>query len=312
MGSAIVDWLARKNYDVTGTSRNPNLGVALGASYNYLDYNSNRTVLEYLLRGVETVIFAAGANEKICKENSREAFKINSEWPERVASAAKRIESVNRFIYISTVKVYADAPEGLIDEASPPTSKETYGVSHLEGEHRVHEAAEGSQMRTLALRVANIVGAPRFNSQSVEYLLPYMAAASAIKDGYISLRGNGLARRDFISLSFLTRIVGELLSRNELSLGGALNVGSGRTVSIREVVERIASHASKVRRAKVAVHYGAESDSISDSLRLRTQHPEIWKAARPNPVNESLREMVSYFATIAKTEALDDSTEEKT
>lgn len=268
----------------------------MGVELVQLAPDSEESDVERVLSGVGTVVFAAGLSESLCVRNPDLAFAVNAYWPGYIASIASRNVFTQRFIYVSTAKVYAEFLEGYIDENSPTRARQAYGRSHLEGERRVHAAGVDGSLQTLALRIANLVGAPSVENNGIEHLLPYMAASSAVRQGSISLRGSGEESRDFVSLGFLCRSVHELIASAQFPPGGTLNVGSGLTVSIEWLVREIASYASHALGKPVEVHLGHENKATRGELFFRTSMPDFWQKVREDDLGISLREMVDYYA----------------
>lgn len=295
VGGAISSALSSEGFRIVGTSRNPRRLSIKGVELLQLAPDSGRSDVERVLSGVGTVVFAAGVGESLCIRNPELAFGVNAHWPGYIASIASKNEATRRFIYVSTAKVYGETLAGFIDENSPTRARQAYGRSHLEGEKRVHAAGDDGTLETLALRIANLVGAPSVENTGIEHLLPYMATSSAVRQGLIALRGSGEERRDFVSLGFLCRRVHELITGAQFPPGRTLNVGSGLTVSVEWLVRKIASYASQALGIAVEVHLGDENESTQEDLFFRTNTPDFSEKVRADDLESSLREMVDYY-----------------
>ncbi len=295
VGASIVKWLGTNGFQVKWTSREK-----LGSRFNHgtflqLKPDSKSSYLEQELDGAGIIVFAAGLNEQECLDHPQLAFEVNGIWPGRVASAARKVGSVRKFIYVSTAKVYDDVLSGVICEETATQAKHAYGRSHLEGEKGINRTGQDNKMQSIALRVANVVGPPSMRNQRIEHLLPYRAASSAVKEKKIVLRGTGMAQRDFVTSSFLSRVIGELLRVDRFPPSGILNVASGRSVVIRDLVHQIADYASRATRSHVEVRLGSKDEENPKELKIETKYPEIWKAAGDNQLDASLQQMVSYY-----------------
>ncbi len=85
------------------------------------------------LSKVNKILFLTGKAHQMEPIPDREYFAINYELALDFAKAAKAA-GVSQFIYVSSVKVYGDSSDEILDETSPCTPTDAYGRSKLQAE----------------------------------------------------------------------------------------------------------------------------------------------------------------------------------
>lgn len=93
------------------------------------------------LSGIDVLVHLAGrAHATNELKNNQEHFLINTALTKRLANHAKKM-GVSQFIFMSTVKVYGDVVESVLDEASPCYPTDAYGKSKLAAEQYLQSIA---------------------------------------------------------------------------------------------------------------------------------------------------------------------------
>jgi UDP-glucose 4-epimerase len=132
-------------------------------------------------------------------------------------------------LFASTAAVYPDR-RGPIDEQCPPAPVDLYGRTKLEGERLVGEFALRTGSRCVTARIFNVIGRRETNSHVVPELVGQLRA------GKTCVRlGNLEPRRDYTDVRDVAAALHALLSSG-YELEGSVNVGSGLSVSVRELV----------------------------------------------------------------------------
>jgi UDP-glucose 4-epimerase len=132
-------------------------------------------------------------------------------------------------LFASTAAVYPDR-RGPIDERCPPAPVDLYGRTKLEGERLVGEFALRTGSRCVTARIFNVIGRRETNSHVVPELVEQLRA------GKTCVRlGNLESRRDYTDVRDVAAALHALLSSG-YEPTGPVNVGSGLSVSVRELV----------------------------------------------------------------------------
>ncbi|MFJ9041933.1 UDP-glucose 4-epimerase GalE [Streptomyces sp. NPDC102406] len=160
---------------------------------------------------------------------------------------------VRRFVFSSSAAVYGnpDIPvTDLITESTPCVPVNPYGETKLAGEWLVRAAGHAHGMATVCLRYFNVAGAaePNLADIGVYNVIPMVfdrltrgEAPRIFGDDYPT--PDGTCVRDYIHVADLAEA--HLAAARRLARPGAsgdltLNIGTGRGVSVRELIDMIA------------------------------------------------------------------------
>jgi UDP-glucose 4-epimerase len=184
-------------------------------------------------------------------ENPNEYFDANH------AATAKMLELVTKyqiknFIFSSTAAVYG-APDHSkpIKEDAPKNPISPYGTSKLAAEDEVDKFLAIPGNRGTSLRFFNVVGtaAPEILDNSVENLVPIVinklkAGEQPVVYGSDYPTPDGTCVRDYVDVRDVARA--HLATADfEGALPLAMNIGTGRGVSVREVIKLICEVAGR-------------------------------------------------------------------
>ncbi|MBI2549669.1 NAD(P)-dependent oxidoreductase [Candidatus Woesearchaeota archaeon] len=167
------------------------------------------------------------------RENSFESMLKNIKMADNIACFVES-HPVSHFIYFNTVDVYGLIPEGtVISESLPPNPHDYYSISKLTSEFILKKALSEKNIPFLSLRFSGIY-CPGDEGKSTINALLY----SLFDTGKITIFGDGKSTRDFVYVDDAYRIVEEAVKR---PLNATVNVATGKSYSILEVIETIKS-----------------------------------------------------------------------
>jgi len=170
----------------------------------------------------------------------------------RVLTDALAEQPPEQLIFASTAAVYPDRA-GPIPETCAANPVDLYGRTKLEGERIVTALEAKTGTRARIARLFNVIGTRETNPHVVpEIVTQLRGGASTVRLGNVATRRDYTDARDVADA--LTRILGV-----DSSAPSTMNVGSGRSVSVTEVVELFADI------------LGRAVEIESDAARLRTQ-----------------------------------------
>lgn len=92
-----------------------------------------KQVSELNLKGITSIVHLAGKAHEMKKIDPRVYFQVNRDLTLQLAEKAKN-HGVEQFVFISTVKVYGDINNGILDETSICNPTDPYGKSKYEAE----------------------------------------------------------------------------------------------------------------------------------------------------------------------------------
>lgn len=195
--------------------------------------------LEHRCSGIDVLIQAAGMNALDCTADPVAALKFNGLATASLLAAAIRA-GVQKFIYLSTVHVYANPLVGTITEKTCPRNLHPYATSHLAGENVVLSASQHGQIQGIVLRLSNAFGAPMSKDVNCWMLLVNELCRQAVQTRKLVLQTSGRQRRDFIGMTEVCRVVAHLALYNGDALQhGIFNVSAGISQSLLGMAQLI-------------------------------------------------------------------------
>ena len=185
------------------------------------------------VRGQE-VVFHLAANASVPRsvQQPEEDFAANALGSQRVLLAAVRA-GVRRVVYASSAAVYGTPRGRPFREEDAPAPVSPYGASKLAGEALGLAYAHAYGLEFVALRVFNTYG-PR----QPRYVLSDLLRKLHGDPARLEVLGDGTQVRDYC---YVTDTVAAFLLAGAApgAAGRALNLATGRPVSIRHLVERL-------------------------------------------------------------------------
>lgn len=157
------------------------------------------------------------------------AYMANQRMGAAVAQAVERVTPAH-LIYLSSDAVYP-MTEGLVSERSPADCTDLYGVMH-----RARELMMAASCRAplAVLRPTLIYGAAdTHNSYG-----PNRLRRAALKDGRITLFGEGEETRDHIAVDDVVTLILRVLRHRS---AGLLNLATGQSITYRALADKIAA-----------------------------------------------------------------------
>ncbi len=241
IGSWTVELLVREGYRVVvldnfSTGSLGNLARVLDRIKVVKGDIRNHVLLDEIIKRYEIdsiIHLAALVSVEEATRNPGEAVRINVNGTHNVLETARK-HDLERIVYASSAAVYGDPKYLPIDEDHPLNPKNIYGATKLGGEALVNAYHDNYGLSTISLRYFNVYG-PRMRSGP--YAGVIMSFIQRILQGKPPvIYGDGHQTRDFI-------YVEDVAAANLLALRskttGSYNVGTGREVSIRELLRII-------------------------------------------------------------------------
>lgn len=202
--------------------------------------------LQSLLANVDIVINAAGMNAQECYADPVAALEFNAVANTRLIYAAVQT-GVMRYIYLSTVHVYANPLIGTFREEDCPRNLHPYASSKHAGENALLLAHQTGKIQGLILRISNAFGAPVHRNVNCWMLLINDLCRQIAEHREIILQTSGTQLRDFITLSEVCHVIGQLsLMADWVNLSPIMNVGSGKATSVLAMAELIQARSAMV------------------------------------------------------------------
>jgi predicted glycosyltransferase/nucleoside-diphosphate-sugar epimerase len=280
VGSHLAERLVHLGHDVVGvdsfspyydpaTKRHNVATLRERQGFHLVEADLGETDLEPLVDGVDWVFHLAGQPGVRGSWGTQfaEYVRHNVHATQRLLEAL-RAHPPRRLIYASSSSIYGDAPVPMREEVRPqPVSP--YGVTKLAGEHLVDVYRKSYGLPSVVLRFFTVYG-PRQRPD-----MAFHRFIRAIADGEpVHLYGDGRQTRDF---TYVDDVVEACLRAAACaSVGEAINVGGGASVTVNDVLALLGEIIGQPVRAERQVgphgdapHTSAATDRAHSLLEWR-------------------------------------------
>ncbi|WP_313696277.1 NAD-dependent epimerase/dehydratase family protein [Halorarum halobium] len=186
------------------------------------------------MEGIDMVFHQAGlVSVPKSVDRPTESHDRNATATVQVLEAARRVDA--RVVLASSVAIYGQPESVPVTEDQPKRPSSPYALDKLALDHYARLYDELYDLETVALRYFNVYG-PRQASG------PYSGVISAFLDqarsgGPLTVEGDGEQTRDFVHVSDV--VDANLAAAVTDRVGTAVNVGTGESVTIRELAELV-------------------------------------------------------------------------
>jgi UDP-glucose 4-epimerase len=230
LGQHVVRVLAERGYNVRAAARHPIVfdsprveGVAVGDM-------SRAFAAEFLVRGVDAVVHAAGLSHARTDLPPEAFTAINVDATRQLARAA-RAARVKRFVLMSSIRAQVGATHhDVVTEETPPNPTDAYGRSKQAAEAVMAKMLDGSATRWTVLRPVLIYG-PGVKGN--------MAALMRIAALPVPLPFGALkARRSLVSIGNLVSAVQYVL-QTQTAENASFIVADGQALTMAEIIRTL-------------------------------------------------------------------------
>jgi UDP-glucose 4-epimerase len=233
VGSHLVDALVGAN-DVT---------ILDDFSTGYREnVNPEATVIEGDIRDRDTIERAMDGMDLVFHEAALVSVDKSVERPQlshetnatptlSVLDAAR--ENDARVVLASSAAIYGRPSSVPIVESDPKRPNSPYGIDKLYLDHQARTYHDLYGLETVVLRYFNVYG-PRQRGGPYSGVISIFADRLA-NDEPVTVHGDGTQTRDFVHVSDVVQA--NLLAAETDAVGEAFNVGTGSSISIRELAE---------------------------------------------------------------------------
>lgn len=181
-----------------------------------------------------TMHLAAQVSVRASVQNPADSAAHNVSGFVNVLQAARE-NSLHRVVYASSAAVYGMPVALPVTESSPVAPLSPYGLEKLIDEQYAALFARLYGMRCLGLRYFNVYG-PRQDPSSEYAGVISRFVDLARRDAALTIFGDGEQTRDFVFVRDIAQVNLAAISSDE---EGVVAVGTGRSVSLRQLVSAI-------------------------------------------------------------------------
>jgi UDP-glucose 4-epimerase len=236
LGSALANFLTREGHQVRGLD-DLSTGDPQSLSSDVLFTRgdvSDRPKLWTLLQEVDVVYHLAArvsVPESILYPRDYNLVNVGGTV---ALMEAMRDVGVRRVVLASSGPVYGDHGVQPLKESATPNPASPYAVSKLSAEYYVRTIGRLWGIETVSLRIFNAYGPGQHLPPSHPPVVPHFLR-QAQRGGTLVVHGDGSQTRDYV---YVDDVVSAMVAASTAPNvdGLAINVGSGRETSVRELV----------------------------------------------------------------------------
>src|ERR1700691_3077591 len=199
---------------------------------------ADRDAVAAAVSGVERVFHLAARADIVPSIREPEAyFRSNVDGTFCVVEAARR-HRVKRFVYVASSSCYGIPDVYPTPETAPADARYPYALTKYLGEQLVQHWAQVYRLSTVSLRFFNVFG-PRARTSGTYGAVFGVFLAQLLAGRPLTIVGDGTQTRDF---TYVGDVVDALQVAAASAISGEIyNVGSGRPVSVNELVAELGS-----------------------------------------------------------------------
>jgi len=274
----------------TGSTENlagiddPRLVVTIGS---VLD----RSTLDDVIIGADVVFHLACLGLRHSLHAPVDNFRVNAEGTLNVALAVAA-GGVDRLVHVSSSEVFGSAEYAPMDESHPTQPTTVYGAAKLAGEAAVRAVASTTGIRAVIARPFNMYGPRSHAAGDAGEVIP-RTIVRARRGLPPIIYGDGEQTRDFVHVRDAVAALGSL-AECDAAIGRAVNIGSGREITMNALCAAIASGTG---HPELVVEH--QPDRPADVRRLVADHTLATALVgfRPTiPFEEGLADTIAWFA----------------
>ncbi|MEM5777593.1 MAG: NAD-dependent epimerase/dehydratase family protein, partial [Candidatus Aenigmatarchaeota archaeon] len=229
IGSHLVDALINEGYNVTVID---NLSSSTTEFVNkkakFIHFDLKQDIPKEFLEDIETVFhFAADPNVKTSSKKTEEVFKNNVLATFNILEACRK-SNVKKFVFASTSAVYGIAKKFPTPEEHQLNPISNYGASKVCGEVFCSSYSHSYGIRTIVLRLANIIGERSLHG----VIYDFFQKMRANKEELLIL-GNGKQKKSYLYISDCIEAI--LLASKIDSTFEVFNIGSEEQIEVNKI-----------------------------------------------------------------------------
>jgi len=271
IGSQLCDYLLRANHTVVGLDafipyypravKEANLtGFRGHRAFHFHPLDLRCDPLDAALAGVEAIFHLAAMPGLTRSWTDFDLYEsCNLAGTQRLLEAARRLPSLQRFVYTSTSSVYGRYGSG--DESLPTRPISPYGVTKLAAENLCRAHADECGLPLVVLRYFSVYGPGQRPDMGYHRFIEALLTGEPIV-----VHGDGLQSR---GNTYVADCVAATLAALEAPIGEIYNVGGGETANVWEILgklERILGRRAVVRREPARP--GDQRVTVADTTKL--------------------------------------------
>ena len=298
IGSHLVDRLLKEGHDVVVID-----DFSIGKEENLANHKGNRQLSVYrrsvcdnltdlFMTGKFDVVFhlAAIASVQFSIQEPIKTHEVNVNGSLNLLNCCKKF-NVKRFVFSSSASVYGDQDSLPLHEDTKPSPLCPYALHKLIIENYCKLFHKLYGIETICLRYFNVYGSRQDPGGAYALLIPKFISL-VNKNEIPIINGDGEQTRDFVYVDdVVNAIVAAGNTHSKECFGQAFNIGSGKSISVNEVANKIIELSSKnitPRHGPALIEVKNSLPDISKAKTLLCWEPKV-------SFEQGLKETYKYF-----------------
>jgi len=215
---------------------------------------------KYKENSIDIALYSLALNAKESEKNYQLSKKLNYSAIKVFCKTIKKY-NIKKLIKISTIKVYGNKPNFLINEKTSASPKDNYSKHILAADNYLEKFCKKNKIKYFILRVSNGYGRPDIKSKEAERVLVNNLVITAIKKNYIKIKTQLNINKNFIRIKEIIKCIDYLISKKNIKSGIYL-LSSKKNINILEMAFLIKKIFSKYFNKKLNIFYNFENQSI--------------------------------------------------
>lgn len=184
-----------------------------------------------------------------------------------LSGAARELGRCPRVVFASTATLYGMTETFPVSEEEPPRPITNYDLHKLFAEQQLHLATGQGILEGVALRLGNVYGPSEGSSSAGDRGILNRMTRAALAGEKLGLFGGGNYTRDYV---YIDDVIRAFLAAGTAAgvAGRALNVATGRGVTVAEAFRLVADRVAKVTGVRVEVE-AADWPAGADRIEFR-------------------------------------------
>jgi len=262
LGSWLTDYFSEK-FDLYVLSKSVKNNLNCNYTLIQCDITDIDELKKKLTLSFDYCIHTASYNEFFHENYAKKALLINALGTRNLIEVLKN-SKIKKFIYLSTFHVYG-VNSGTVTEDTALTPKNDYASTHLFAEYYLKQFYSTDNFPYIIFRLTNSYGSPKYKDSRKWYLVLNDLVRSAYIDNKIVLKGNGKAKRDFIWMGDVCRVIEKSF---DFQTDRLFNLSTNRTHSMMELAERVQRVYTKRYKKDISIEINKEDSTNSLDLQV--------------------------------------------
>lgn len=244
---------------------------------------------------IDTAIYSLALNAKESEKNYQLSKKLNYSVIKVFCKTIKKY-NIKKLIKLSTIKVYGNKPNFLIDEKTSTNPKDNYSKHILDADKYLEKFCKKNKIRYFILRVSNGYGRPDIKSKEAERVLVNNFVISAINKNYIKIKTQFNINKNFIRIEEIINCIEYLISKKNIKSGIYL-LSSKKNISILEMAILIKKIFLKNFNKKLKIFYNFKNESIlNKNFKINSSKIEKIGFKTKEKYSKEISKLIKYYS----------------